>query len=74
MQGLHQTSQKPNTAQKSSEITLDKNVNVVFHGILESFMKERKQRDTAVSHHVVNLLGTLVIPEHAATERVHRPE
>lgn len=37
-------------------------------------MKEGKQRERAVRHHVVNLLQAVEIPDHVATKRVLRPE
>lgn len=53
-----------------SDIALGRNRNVLIHGIPEPFRNEERQRERAVSPHVVNPLRTMQILEKFAIKTV----
>lgn len=71
-QALHQMSRELNIVQYSSGIALEKNCNFSTYGIPEPFMKDGKQKEGTVSHHVINVLRKVEIPERVAVKRVLR--
>lgn len=71
-QALRQMGRELGGIQKSSDISLDRNHDAVFQGIPDPLLNERKHRERAVRYHLVTLLQTVEIPEHAANKTVLR--
>lgn len=65
-QALQQMSRELKSVQKSRPIASSRNRNVIIHGVPE----EGKQRERAVSYHVVNLLRTVKIMKYVTIKRV----
>lgn len=66
---LHQMSRNLNGVQKSSDVALAKNRNVI-HGISDPFMKEGKQRKRAMNYHELNTLRKVGIPGNVAIKKI----
>lgn len=71
-QALHQMNRELNSVQKSGDIAMGRNRNVVIHGILRPFIKDGEKRGRDVKYHIGNLLRRVEIPKYVADKRVLR--
>lgn len=68
-QSLHQMSQELNSAQKSVDIELGRNRNIVVRAMPKPFVKVEKQNERAERYHAVNVLRTVAMRRVLCLER-----